>query len=407
MSFDSDSLWLDFLHQNSTNLFRSVFKAKFSSPQASADEAITQENYLISRIQSPQELLLLFIRASRERRCLVLLPQGTEEERKTLLSLLPRRAPSRAALAIFTSGSSGQPKAVFHQTSALLQTAQEVSALLQPYEFSVPLLAPWSMAGLVFHFLAPHFGRHKCGFVGESPLFWEEALPIAEEGGPDLVVGSPFLLESLLRKQTWKGTFFSFTAPLKPAIREKAKGAGIDLVEGYGLSELGGPVILQGESIGPTLSFLGGDELAIDSPRLALGYGSGEETFEPLSGPFPSGDVFQLQENKWSWVTRKKEWLDLGTRKVAPGLIESVVEAFPEVNSALVQMVEGSQEWRICYLASKEGKALGSRLEVALQSQAFKSLSVDSRPRVWREVEEIPRLPSGKAKRWINSLEES
>src|SRR3989338_5180646 len=70
--------------------------------------------YIILQPQNNTQLCSHFLAAIREKKCLVLLPPHMPAEKEQYLQCLPTELPKELRLIVFTSGSTGQAKAVMH-----------------------------------------------------------------------------------------------------------------------------------------------------------------------------------------------------------------------------------------------------------------------------------------------------
>lgn len=358
-------------------------------------------SYLLARAPAPDQLWDAFAQALAAKKSLVVIGPMSAEAETILLRQLPKATPAEAVLALFTSGSTGQPKAVFHQAGSLLASAEQLATGLGAPLSQCSLLPASGMAGIAFHLLLPLF-------AGKNILLWRQPalesageLPLALKAAcTDLLSLNPFLLEMVLRNERFgekKLDVVSLTSPLREKhraeFRQRCPGF---LREIYGMTEFAGPVLLDGVSLGPQTR-LEENELLLRSPTGFSAYAQ-EGSVTPAPDWFPTGDIFRSEKNRWCFVSRKKELLDFGGRKVAPALIEEIFLALPEVRECLAFgiQVQGVERTGLLYV-----RAGGSEEAVAekISERARTSLSLDMRPFVWREVVQLPRLPNGKVSR--------
>lgn len=357
--------------------------------------------HLLRRPTVPQ-LWGSFHSALKEQSPLVILPPSSPEEEAVLLRQLSATPTPGACLVVFTSGSTSTPKAVFHSESSLLASADQLSAAL-PHSRTACLLPAWGMAGIAFHLLhLLHSGRQHL-FSREPLLYWSGQLDsILRETKSELLTLNPFLLEMWVREfpLQWKGETISLTSPLSAAARKNfAKNSG-GLSEIYGMSEAAGPVLLNGKSLGIKTRIAAGEsELELNGDQLFLGYAS-EGEFSPRSEWFSTGDQFLSEGEKLKFSARLKELINLGGRKVAPALIEEIFE-MPELSGCIAfeKMILGESRVGLVYVRSAACELSREELARRIEQRARTSLSLDMRPGWWGEIEEISRLPSGKADR--------
>lgn len=369
-------------------------------------EPFAHGEYFVCRAPSLSKLRENWLTALGAKHPLVLLPPVSAAEEVILLRQLPTAPPKDAVLVLFTSGTTGTPKAVFHGERSLLTSGQQLLKAFGPHPRLACLLPAWGMAGLAFQLLYPAAAgggtvlENRGGF-----LQWSHSLDgILSLGRCSLLVANPMLLKMWLRNDrfTWRGRTVSFTAPMGESLRERwrAQLPLAPLEEGYGMSEAAGPVLLEGKSLGAHLRLSSSGELELGGDQLLLGYGS-EGKFLPASGWFATGDLFAEGKRGWEFRARLRELIDLGGRKVAPGLIEEVFLGMPEIAECLVfpKMIEGIERAALVYVRATNCTLAENELSAEIERRTRTSLSLEVRPAWWREVKEIPRLAGGKADR--------
>lgn len=362
-------------------------------------------DYLLCDAPDVPELYSAFVES--EGKTLVVLPPSTTAERNLLLRQLPRIRPPSARLALFSSGTTGEPKAIFHSEQSLLASAEQLARAFSAFSGSKQracLLPAWGMAGIAFHFLLPlvRGGRHF--FSREPLLYWlEHADRLFHECEVGLLVMNPFQHAALLRSEEkrWEGTALTLTAPMKQKQREEhnaiRKG---HLLEIYGMSEAAGPVLLEGHSLGAELRLSSSQELEISGPQLCLGYGI-EGQFSATKEWFATGDRFSFAQGKWSFEARMRELIDVGGRKIAPRVIEEIYEQLPEISECLAfaGVSAGLERPGLVYVRRAGCDLSREALAQIIEKRAGELLSEDLRPVWWRELENLPRLPNGKPDR--------
>lgn len=365
-----------------------------------------QGPYLVATAPGLAGLWRAFALALEAQRPLVLLPPVAREEAAILLRQLPKEAPTGAVLALFTSGSSGRPKAVFHSSASLLASGHQLTKALGPSGGLACWLPPWGMAGVAFQLLWPLCSEatlvasQRGGFLQHSHLWggWLHERQIFR------VVANPFLLRAWLKNDSlhWRGQAYSFTAPLGPSLRAEFSRClhEAQLIEGYGLTEAAGPVLADGHSLGAELRLGQNNELVISGPQLLLGYGE-EGLFRAAPQWLPTGDAFTSVSSRWLFTGRLRELIDVGGRKIAPALLEELFEGMPEVSEcvAFARQVSGVERPALVYVRDRSCALSEAELAEKIEQRARASLSLDARPVWWREIEAIPRLASGKADR--------
>ncbi len=363
--------------------------------------------YLIARAPTVPTFWAAFRTALATGVPLVLLPPSSDLEEKILLRQLPATSPPSAVLVLFTSGSTGEPKAVFHSEASLLASAHQLHAAFPGNAPTACLLPPWGMAGVAFHFLLPLLRGGDILFSRESFLSWSSnASRLFHELDVGLLALNPFLLEMLLRsgvEPAWKGQVVSLTAPLKRALMASfALACGRRPLEIYGMTEAAGPIFLEGKSLGINARISERYELELRGPQLCLGY-SASGVFEDraASAWFKTGDIFTVESDAFLHQARERDLIDTGGRKLGPRLIEEAFELIPELSECLVFPVElaGVERPGLIYVRGEDCSLKPEELALLVEKHAQKTLSADLRPRWWKEVSSIPRLGNGKPDR--------
>jgi len=364
--------------------------------------------YLLTRAPAVPDLWENLCVAAGSGLPLVVLPPSSAREEEVLLRQLPATPPAGARLVMFTSGTTGEPKAVFHGESSLLASARQLARAFPGSGTTASALPAWGMAGVMFHCILPAVRGNSTVFSRESLLDWGPHLPsLLRTLEADFVTLNPALLEMLLRTgldPQWRGSVVSLTAPLKPALRARINSHA--LLEIFGMTEASGPVLLEGKSLGAETRIAADGELELRGPQLLLGYAA-EGHFTPAPAWFGTGDIFSLEEGRLAHQARKRDLIDIGGRKISPRVIEEVLEGMPEISECLAFAVELSGVERPGLLFVRKSDCtippgdLSSRLEQFMGS----GLSPELRPKWWREVPALPRLKNGKPDRKAARLE--
>ena len=357
--------------------------------------------YLFASAPSVPALWQAFAEALRTSSVLVVNGPLSAAAEEILRAQLPAEPPSQACLALFTSGSTGQPKAVFHSAASLEASAAQLARAFGHHPAIFSALPPWGMAGIAFHFLLPLCAGTKA-FFHEGPFL--ELAPrlsaLAEAQKISFASMNPLLLEMLVRSTPSLPAGFellTLTAPLSSELRASAEKLA-RVTEVYGFTEAAGPVLREGISLGAELRLAESGELAIRGSQLFLGYAQAG-AFELAPDWFATGDLFVAQNERLVWNARTRELIDCGGRKVAPRLIEEIFLRLPEIKECLALPVtlQGCERPGLVYVRAKECRMPEAALAEKIGEWARTSLSLDMRPFVWRELGELPRLPNGKA----------
>ena len=133
-------------------------------------------------------------------------------------------------------------------------------------------------------------------------------------------------------------------------------------------------------------------EILVDGPAVSPGY-----LGEPRRvGPHRTRDLGYLDDAGRLLVTgRKDEIILTGGEKVAPHLVEAVLESFPSISRAVVMGVP-DDDWGQAVVAVVESKEID---EAALGARARAALAVHEVPKRWLRVDILPELANGKVDR--------
>lgn len=332
--------------------------------------------------------------------------------------------PDDLAYIVFTSGSSGQPRAVCHAHRAILArrmmvegwyglTAQDrllhAGAFNWTFTLGTGLMDPWTAGATA---LIPAEGIAPA----QIPL-------IASRHGATLIAAAPGVFRQMLRGdwRPWSGLRHGLTAGerLDPGLRRAWQArTGTDLHEAMGMSECstfvsGSPVRPAPEGTagyaqpGRRIAILDADgsetcgpgTLAVhqSDPGLFLGYlDQPQETAEKFLGDwFLTGDLAEMTpEGAIRTLGRADDMMNAGGFRVAPGEVEDALAA-----------VEGVGEVAATELAVGPGVSIiaafwtGAAPAEALKARAETHLARYKQPRDYIHLEALPRTATGKINR--------
>jgi long-chain acyl-CoA synthetase len=337
-------------------------------------------------------------------------------------------APESDALFVFSSGTTGMPKAVRHthgSFAAAVQHWRDALDLSSADRMQI-MTPPSHILGLLNIAMALETGtwirlhgrfdidvmlRH----IESDRITIEMAVaPIA------LALASHPDLErhdlSSLRYVMWCAT------PVTQSVAEVvSRRAGVSWVTAYGASEL--PVISCNDITGARLDTVGravpgvdlrvvsldtgetvatGElgEIQVRSDSAMAGYLPDSATAEAFSdGWYRTGDVGHLDAEGWLRITdRSKEMIKVRGFQVAPAEIEAVLHGHPAVEDCAVFGVPDVANGEAIVAAVKGDGSVDADELVALVADRLASYK---RPSQVKFVDEIPRLPSGKVLRRV------
>ena len=340
--------------------------------------------------------------------------------------------PSADAVLVFSSGTTGLPKAVRHTHGSLraaivhwrdaleLTSADRIQVTTPPSHILGLLNIATALELGIWLRLHPRFSLDQMlARIQEDKITVEMAVaPIA------LALANHPSLESYdlssLRFIMWGAT------PVTPSVAETVtRRTGVPWVPAYGASEL--PVIACNPVRGARLDSVGqpvpgvalrvvsletGAELGPDetgeiqlrSPSLMAGYLPASETALSMDGGwYRTGDVGYVEVGGWLHLTdRSKEMIKVRGFQVAPAEVEGVLLGHPAVTDAAVFGVPDDVHGEsIVAAVVLSGPAAAGLVPDTLAGYVAERLASYKKPRHVLVVDAIPRLPSGKALRRV------
>lgn len=339
------------------------------------------------------------------------------------------------ALLVRTSGSSGAPKVVMLTTGQLLASASRVNAALDlrrgdewlcvlPLHHVGGLAIGWrcALAGATLRLVA---AGHDTP-VATRPC---HGLPVPAGSGFDAariaatLIAHPITHLSLVPAMLARLLELMAAPPpslrvvllggqaMHPWLARRAMAAGWPLFVSYGMSETGSMVAVgrwrddnaPGSRVGPplpdvTLHCAGPDEaprvLRVRGPMLMLGYA--DSTRQPgrglTDGWLTTADLCRLDADGALRVFgRTDELVVIGGEQVSPGAVEARLATAPGVRELVVVAV-AHPDWGATLAACWSGPATSAALDAWCRAE----LSGRERPRLFRRLDALPLLSSGK-----------
>jgi acyl-CoA synthetase (AMP-forming)/AMP-acid ligase II len=336
--------------------------------------------------------------------------------------------PSADALFVFSSGTTGMPKAVRHTHASFavavrhwrdalgLSSADRMQIMTPPSHILGLLNIAMALETGTWIRLHSRFDIDVMLRNIESDRITIEMavapIALALAAHPDLERYD----QSSLRYVMWCAT------PVTESVAaEVSRRAGISWVTAYGASEL--PVISCNDITGARLDTVGravpgvelrvvsldtGDVLAPDevgeiqvrSGSAMAGYLPDSATADAFSdGWYRTGDVGHIDAEGWLRITdRSKEMIKVRGFQVAPAEIEAVLHGHPAVGDCAVFGVPDAANGEAIVAAVKAMSPVDAEELVGLIGERLASYKRPSRVTL---VDEIPRLPSGKVLRRV------
>jgi long-chain acyl-CoA synthetase len=340
--------------------------------------------------------------------------------------------PAAEAVLVFSSGTTGLPKAVRHTHRSLraavvhwrdaleLTSADRIQVTTPPSHILGLLNIATALELGIWMRLHPKFELNRMlQCIERDKITVEMAVaPIA------LALANHPSLESYdlssLRFIMWGAT------PVTPSVAETVtRRTGVPWVPAYGASEL--PVIACNPVTGARLDTVGKPvhgvslrvvsldtgaelgpeetgEIQLRSPSLMSGYLPESETVLSMDGSwYRTGDVGYVETDGWLHLTdRSKEMIKVRGYQVAPAEVEAVLLGHPAVSDAAVFGVpDPAHGESIIAAVVLSGPAAAELDPVSLSGYVADRLARYKKPREVIVVDSVPRLPSGKALRRV------
>jgi len=276
-----------------------------------------------------------------------------------LLTTTAAVRPSDIAVALFTSGSTGEPKAVLHTHRGLAYKAKLMAAVhgLRPDD-AVLMPAPLAhISGLLNAVLLP--GAKGLRVVLMPRWDPERALALVEAHRISFMIGPPTFFVGLMGAAGFAPErvdslrlVSSGGAGVTPAfVTEASERLQCRVKRTYGSTEA--PTVTtsrrrdpvergrdtDGRAVGAVeLKLAANGELLVRGPELFVGYADAAQTAAAVHrGWFKTGDLGHIDSDGWLTITgRIKDVIIRGGENIAVGEVEAVLEAHPHVRQAVV-----------------------------------------------------------------------
>ncbi len=250
-----------------------------------------------------------------------------------------------AGLILFTSGSTGEPKAVVHDFSRLLRKFKTPRPALRTLNFL--LFDHWGGLNTLLHSLS-----NASTLVLPEKRVPEYICALLERHRVELLPASPTFLNLLLLSKSYKDRDLSAlriisygSEPMLPATLRGLRAAlpHVELRQTYGLIELG-VLRTKSESSDSLWVKMGGEGydlrvvgglLEIKAESAMLGYLNAPAPFTD-DGYFKTGDRVEINGDYLRILGRESELINVGGQKVFPAEVESVLLECEAVSDAVV-----------------------------------------------------------------------
>ena len=334
-------------------------------------------------------------------------------------------AEATGAVILESSGTSGLPKLVLRESTALDAVAQSVRTGLtlcadDRIVFPTPLSHSYGVDVLV---AAITSGATLCVMNQFDP----DRVAREIESAATILLGVPFIYESLARQSSKRTSTLrvalSAGSPLLNLVRSRFGEAwSVDVGQLYGTTELGTVAMsIPGThsdtpgSIGPPLPGVEMSIVDIEDPSIRVAAGEEGQLLvrapsmltaclngdvDRVQGHLMTGDLARMDDHGHVWITgRLKLMVDVGGYKVNPLEVEAVLASHPAVQEAVVVPIVQSPTIRrlraVVVLRDDSPRLSGDQLRAFLKDR----LSVAKVPRIVNFVSSLPKSSTGKIQR--------
>jgi acyl-CoA synthetase len=349
------------------------------------------------------------------------------------LEALPKLDPADPAVVAYTSGTTSSPKGVIHTHRSILAETKQLSNMQAEGELATLSGAPVGhFIGMLTGLLLPPVRGLPIHLID----VWDPAAVLSAmlEANLSAGGGSPYFLDSLLDHSDCTPehvkrmpTIGLGGAPVPAAVGERAESLGISIIRSYGCSELPSVTGARHEDPREKRMYTDGaalpgvemrivDEAGRDlppgesgeilarGPELFAGYVDASLTADAfVDGDWlATGDIGVVNEHGWLTITdRKKDIIIRGGENISAGEVEELLAQMPGVAEvAVVAGPDPRMGERACAFLRPRPGSKAPDLAAVQQSLAAAGLTRQKWPEEIHEVDEFPRTPSGKIKKF-------
>ncbi|MDQ6524694.1 AMP-binding protein [Nocardioides sp. LHD-245] len=353
----------------------------------------------------------------------------------------PLQDPEKLAVLLYTSGTSGRPRAAMLTHRALLANVDQVAAVRPPMIHSddvvlgvLPLFHVYGLGAVLGGVI-----RHRAKLVLTERFDPEGTLDLVEDEACSVVPVAPPVfaawrdVDALAERLGPVRMILSGSAPLAAeTVEEFGALTRVPIHQGYGLTEAS-PVVtstlrsaeIKPGSVGAALD--GIDIRLVDEEGRPLEAAAADDPGEIqirgrnlFSGYWPDGQDGPADDGWWSTgdvgfldadgdlflVDRVKELVIVSGFNVYPTEVETILEEVPGVRQAAVLGVPDEQtgEAVVAYVVPDAGAVSGAEAEAvvtAVEAAAEERLAAYKRPIRVEVVETLPRTVTGKIRKGV------
>jgi acyl-coenzyme A synthetase/AMP-(fatty) acid ligase len=328
--------------------------------------------------------------------------------------------PSDPALIVFTSGTTGEPRAALHVQRYLLSNRVQAEHWLgaRPGDLVWCTTATgWSKSARNV-FLAPWL----CGaaaMIVDARFDPGERLPLAEREGVNVLCQAPTEYRVLAKRTELRPVdsihrMVSAGEALNPEVIEAFRAAvGIEISDGYGQTETGhltGNLVSEPVRDGSMGRALPGFDLRVNDRILEVRVESCPTFFDRYLGGEPfdrewwsTGDVVERDEDGYFWYEGRDDDLILSAGyRIGPFEVESALESHPAVaEAAAVAAPDPERGSVVRAIVVPRGREPSPELARELQEHVKAVTAPYKYPRIVDFADSLPRTTSGKVKRAV------
>jgi long-chain acyl-CoA synthetase len=300
--------------------------------------------------------------------------------------------PRDAAWATLTSGSSGSPRIVVRTAASWSDSFPAVAELLGAGPGDSVLLPAPPSASLTLFSLAHSMEGGPRALLGSSTA--RDAASLAT-----CLHGTPQSLRAVLdggRHPRLRSALIG-GSHLDPALRARAKAAGIRVAAYYGAAELSFVAVDTGDGLRPFPGVeidIRDGELWVRSPFVALGYVGASGPLRRVGDWATVGDRAEIVDGRIHLLGRADDAILSASATIVPDEVEAALRAVPGIRDAIVF---GLPREPVGALVAAFIELDGAG-PLDLRSESVERLAVAHRPRRWF-AGELPRTASGKPAR--------
>ncbi len=338
---------------------------------------------------------------------------------------------NKAQIIFFTSGTTGKPKGILHKISNLLISANNFS-ILANYKSCKVILHNWP-----HYYMAGFFNMFLCPILSGVSIFFDKEISndtylkywnrIAQSK-IDIAYLSPTMAQALIaysqyekiskkNKRTIK--IISTGSFLYNSTKKKFKKIfGIDLINCYGVTEIGGSISLEQKSFkdnksvgkmcsGISVKITKNKEIFIKSNSMFQGYMEDKKSFKKFSGKyFNTGDLGEYRNGRLFVYGRTKEIIKKGGEQVSLIKIEDIALGYKDVKEVIARGVASEfwgEEVELNVVFAKDKKQTDTTVHKIenLKKYLLQKLTKFEMPSKITAVRSISKTPIGKRYRQI------